>query len=186
MRRSKACSVAISLLLMCSAGSTIVSAGSAVAAHTSRANAHHSRRRAVPCARHKRRERIHCPTRRSAKAGSKPNAQPVGQSVPTPSSAPVPAPSVVQPGAASTPLGGTIVVADEQGAVIASAAIGEGDYFEIPLSPGSYRVSGTRYAPSAIPISCGQASGPSTYAAGAPVTVLEGQTTDVYCAGDVP
>ncbi len=88
---------------------------------------------------------------------------------------------------ASSPLlDGTILVETDSGSVIVERVVSEHEYFEVPLNPGIYRVSGIRYAPQAIPITCGPATSPTEFAGGETITVVEGQTTYIYCQGDIP
>ncbi len=86
---------------------------------------------------------------------------------------------------APTPLGGTIVVTNDQGATIATVTIGEGEFFDISVPPGEYVVNGTRYVPAPLELGCGPPTGAATFTAGQTVTVSEGQATDVYCAGAI-
>ncbi len=83
-------------------------------------------------------------------------------------------------------LGGAILVETEGGSVIAEKIVSEHEYFEVLLSPGIYRVSGARYAPKAIPITCGPATSLTEFAGGGTVPVVERQSTYIYCEGDIP
>jgi hypothetical protein len=84
-----------------------------------------------------------------------------------------------------TPLGGTIVVTNTQGATIATINVGEGEFFDISVPSGEYTVSGARYVPAPLEIGCGPPTSATAFAAGHTVTVSEGQATDIYCAGAI-
>jgi hypothetical protein len=87
---------------------------------------------------------------------------------------------------ASTPLGGTITVKNAEGVTVATVTVAEGETFDIAVSPGTYTVTGVREVPMPLPLTCGAAAGSDTFAAGQPVPVSQGQSVDVYCAGDIP
>ncbi len=86
----------------------------------------------------------------------------------------------------NTPLGGTITVTNQEGATVTTATVAEGEYFKLQVQPGTYYVTGVRDVPGPLQFPCGPATSTTTFTTGAPVTIAEGQTGAVYCAGDIP